>query len=368
MIATAYSGCNKVPDAVEELKRGLSAPNTKLVLYFASTHHDPVELSGRMQQAFPDSLTIGCTTAGEIGAGRMLRGSVVAMAFDDDAVADVSVAVVRNISHDNAVPAAFEAIQRRLGAPMSELSVDRYVGLLLIDGLRNAEEKIIGSIGDLTNVLFVGGSAGDDLKFERTYVFANGEAYTDAAVLAVLQPRVSFDLIKTQSFRALPGRLTATKVDEEQRLVLEFDHLPAVEAYARALGCTTHDALDGFAGHPVGLMVGNEPYVRGMQRAVGSSIKFYCQVLQGMTLSLLEATDIVSETRSVIQASRRKLGGISGLVTFNCIERTLTLEREGRLEEYGELFNGFPAIGFSTYGEQFLGHVSQTSTMVVFGR
>ena len=54
-------------------------------------------------------------------------------------------------------------------------------------------------IGNLTNILFVGGSAGDDLKFEATYVFANGTVYTDAAVLALLKPRVGFEVIKTQS-------------------------------------------------------------------------------------------------------------------------------------------------------------------------
>jgi len=28
--------------------------------------------------------------------------------------------------------------------------------------------------------------------------------------------------------------------------------------------------------------------------------------------------------------------------------------------------SGIPAVGFSTYGEQYLGHVNQTSTILVF--
>ena len=34
--------------------------------------------------------------------------------------------------------------------------------------------------------------------------------------------------------------------------------------------------------------------------------------------------------------------------------------------EYGEIFKDVPTIGFSTYGEQFIGHMNQTSAMLVF--
>jgi hypothetical protein len=367
MIVTAYSSLVSVSDAVEELRRGLPGSQAKLVLYFAASQYDSFELSGRIQQAFPYAQTFGCTTAGEIGGGRMLKGSVVAMSFDGAAVADVCLEVVTDIRRVNGVPEALGRIERHYAIPMSQLPIDRYVGLLLIDGLSNAEEKVIGSIGDLTNVLFVGGSAGDYLKFEKTYVFANGEAYSDAAIVALLQPRVSFDLIKTQSFRVLPQRLTATKVDEAERVVIEFDHMPAVEAYANAVGCAPEDVAERFGRHPVGLMVGDEPYVRAMHRTVGTSIKCYCQVLQGATLSLLEATDIVGKTRHAIAASDLTLGGISGLVTFNCSERMLALEQNRQQVEYGGLFADFPTVGFSTYGEQYLGHINQTSTMVAFG-
>ena len=49
----------------------------------------------------------------------------------------------------------------------------------------------------------IGGSAGDDLKFASTNVYANGKSYTNAAVLAMIKPGVEFTFIKTQSFRDL---------------------------------------------------------------------------------------------------------------------------------------------------------------------
>ena len=49
------------------------------------------------------------------------------------------------------------------------------------------EEKIMDLIGDRTNIFFVGGSAGDDHKFLKTYIFAEGITYTDSAALLILK-------------------------------------------------------------------------------------------------------------------------------------------------------------------------------------
>ena len=35
-------------------------------------------------------------------------------------------------------------------------------------------------------------------------------------------------------------------------------------------------------------------------------------------------------------------------------------------EAYGELFSKTPTVGFSTYGEAYLGHINQTSTILIF--
>jgi hypothetical protein len=60
------------------------------------------------------------------------------------------------------------------------------------------------------------------------------------------------------------------------------------------------------------------------------------------------------------------MGNISGIVNFNCILRTLELEQKMLTGKYGELFTDIPTIGFSTYGEQYIGHVNQTATILAF--
>lgn len=84
-----------------------------------------------------------------------------------------------------------------------------------------------------------------------------------------------------------------------------------------------------------------------------------------MELDVLQSTDIVRDTKQALDAKRREMGGLSGILNFNCILRTLELESRGQAEAYGRLFSEVPTVGFSTYGEEYLGHINQTATMLV---
>ena len=365
-ITTAYSISANPADAADDLKSKFEGMNPKMVLFFASSSYDPNTIAAAMQNSFPGALTFGCTTSGEIVSGLMLKNSIVAMAFDSAAMPDAKVVVMKNIATGNPVKQAFTEFESYYGTPMKEIDFTKYVGIILVDGLSGAEEKIMDRIGDLTDVTFIGASAGDDLKFKETFVYAGGIAYSGAAILALLKPGVAFDFIKTQSFKELSKSLVATKVDEATRTVKEFNNKPAVEAYAEAVGVSASDAASKFMHNPVGLMDDGEPYVRSPQQVKGSDIVFYCNVKQGMELEVLESEDIVADTKAIIELKNAELGGISAIINFHCILRTLELEEKKQTEAYGKIFEDIPTIGFSTYGEQYIGHINQTSTMLVF--
>lgn len=361
---TAYSTID-LPMAVADLRAQCGERAPRVVLFFGSARYDANELGVLMREHFPGARLVGCSTAGEIAGANMLSGSVVAMFLDDDLVEDATVAVVPNLSAGVHVRDALRELESQFHAPLSSLDLERCVGIVVADGLSGAEEQLMDKLGDATDIAFVGGSAGDDLKFVRTHVLADGQAYSDAAVLLLLRLRHGFDVVKTQSFRPLGKTLVATKVDESRRLVMEFDHIPALDAYAKALGVAPAEVASRFFKHPLGLMAAGEPFVRSPQHAEGGSIVFYCRIQEGMELEVLDATDIVADTRAAVEA-RKAAGAIAGMIDFQCILRTLQLRDEQRCGKYGEIFEGIPAIGFSTYGEAYLGHMNQTSTMLVF--
>ena len=127
----------------------------------------------------------------------MLTNSVVAMAFDQQTIKTAQALVLQNLSSDAALD--LSAFEQHFNTPMANMDPKKYVGLVLIDGLSGKEEQIIDRIGDATNVNFIGGSAGDDLKFAATHVFANGICYSNAAVLVLIEPadRFTFCLLYT---------------------------------------------------------------------------------------------------------------------------------------------------------------------------
>jgi hypothetical protein len=93
-------------------------------------------------------------------------------------------------------------------------------------------------------------------------------------------------------------------------------------------------------------------------------IAFYCAVREGIELSVLQSTDIVEDTKHAL-ADALTHRPVSAILNFHCILRTLELEQKGRSDAYAKVFGDVPMVGFSTYGEQFLGHINQTSAMLL---
>ncbi len=365
-IRVAHSQNPDVQACVNELAATLGT-DPRLVLFFASPRYDAPALASAMHRAFDGAHTIGCSTAGELVTGKALEGSVVAMSFPDDVVGEVSVALATGVSTDPraAVDGALERFEAELGTSPRAWSREEYVGFVLTDGLSVAEESVMDRLGDATNVAFIGGSAGDELRFERTWGYADGQAASDAVVLALFRCKRPFQFVKTQSFSTTGQTLTATKVDVARRTVHEFDDKPAARAYADALGVSVSELPGRFQRNPLGLMVSEtEPFVRSPQQIKDQAVVFYCKVEEGMELSVLESGDIVADTRAALARELGDLSKVQGLVNFHCILRTLQLKSNGTMDAYADLFSGVPMIGFSTYGESFVGHINQTSTIL----
>jgi hypothetical protein len=364
MMETIFTQKNGAEEALMEIKRGIRK-KPKLVAFFASTKYDLDAIGKGLETAFPGTTVIGCSTAGELITGRMLKDSVVALAMDDQLVSQVLVEVIPDLAAKDGVANAFAAFEKKMGNKMSALDLQKYAGIILIDGLRAAEERIMDSIGNLSDLTWIGGSAGDDLKFKETRVFANGRSRTNAAILAIIRLDKGFDIIKTQSFSQTGKTLKATDVDEASRTVIKFNGQPAARAYAAAIGYPSEKVSDGFMRYPVGVVIDGEPFVRSPQRLDEEKIVFYCNIKKGTELSVLESKDIVKDTSEALREMTRALGHISGIINFNCILRTLELDAKGQADAYGKVFDNVPMVGFSTYGEEYIGHINQTATMLV---
>jgi diguanylate cyclase (GGDEF)-like protein len=369
-IMSVYSTLSVEEEAVRDLKKQLRNFETKLLVFFASPAYDLTRVSFLLKVTFPESMTFGCSTAGEIATGKMLNQSIVAMAFNSKLISDAKIEIIQDLSAKTTVDQAFDSFERYYKISPGKLDPARFLGLVLVDGMCLQHEVLMDQIGNKTNIYFVGGAAGDDERYEQTYVCANGQAFTDAAILVLLKlhEEASFDIIKTQSFCKMDQVLVANKVHAATREVIEFNHQPAISAYAAALGLKSDDlAPDSFMTHPLGLVIdGEEIFVRSPLQKRGTHMKLFCNLLEGMEVHLLEATDIVADTQLALEKKLAEFGRFEGILNFNCILRTQQLQRMNQLNAYADLFKSYPTAGFSTYGEEYIGHINQTATLLVF--
>ena len=359
----AHSELTNSTEAVKSLKEQLADIDAVMILYFVSPSYPVETICREMADAFAGVHTVGCTTAGEMISNYMGLNSIVAMAWGKSTLKYLQIEVLEDIKNDmEAVNKAFQSFEKSLGKTMKSLEPEKYVGMVIIDGLSGCEERLNDQLGNLTNVPFIGGSAGDNFLFQGTWLLVNGKAYTNAALLLLMEPTNGFITLKTQSFTITDKKLIPTKVVESRRLVIEFNGKPASEAYAEALGITVDELSETLGEYPVGLIFDeNNYFVRSPKQIEGTSVSFYCLAKEGLELRLLKPKDIVATTAADLQ----KCGKLRAVVDFNCAQRFTELMRNNQLKEYSKIFSEVPAIGFATYGESYIGHINQTSTMLL---
>jgi hypothetical protein len=360
-----------VASIIATLRDGLAGRPASVVLYFASADYAPADLAVPLAGAFPEASVIGCSTAGEFTDHASGTHGVTAVALPAGIIGRHA-AALGDLTDDAAAgtKAALRAIEAELDTPLRSLDDETWLGFVLIDGMHGAEEVVneqIANAAPLLNV--VGGSAGDDLAFDRTWVTVGEQVSWQGVAFVIAEALVPFQVLKTCSFTPTTTVLRITKADVATRTVWEFDGRPALDVYAEALGMAP-EAVDAsaFLEHPVGLMVDGEPFIRSPQQIVGNTgIRFYCQILEGMDVELMQASDLVADTADALAQIREHLGTASGAVLFNCILRRLELDATGQTEPFVKALGGIPSAGFHTYGETWLGHINQTLTGVVFG-
>lgn len=367
-IICANSAASDARTNARDLLSQIASIKPTFVLFFVSSNLDPEAFASELANSLGEIPSIGCTTAGEVSSGKMSKGTAVLMAFDSTSIRAAHVACVSDCTQRENVRAAVDELEDSVGAPVSRLNPAPYVGLVLHDGMTATEELVMSVLSEATNVPFVGGTAGDDLKFTGTNTFINFKMKEKTTVLSLLEPLREYRVLKTQSFRLLDKLLVATDVEEEIRAVHSFNGKPAFQEYAAQLGVSTEEALSNFLDHPVGLTLPDgEPFVRSPARVEGDTMIFYCRIKQGMKLSLLESEDIVAQTKTDLAKNLKAMKTCSAVLNFHCILRTLQLENAGLTEAYGNVFMDVPTVGFSTYSESYIGPMTQTSTMILFG-
>ncbi|MBN2126165.1 MAG: FIST C-terminal domain-containing protein [Deltaproteobacteria bacterium] len=356
--------------AVRELYDEIYQPDAEVVIFFCSSRYDPDKLGNSIKGRFPCAL-MGCSTAGEITSGGYHEGSIVGVSLASRALR-AHIRPVAPLSRFSAEKA--EAMAGSIREELvfsSAFDRNRMFGLLLIDGLSMLEEQTTSFIhSQFEGVSIVGGSSGDDLRFEATRIYADGRFIPDAAVFALFETTLPFHIFKTQHFQPTDLKLVITEADPANRRVLEINGEPAAQEYAEMLGMNIDELSPMvFSNHPLMLSIGGEYYVRSIQKVnEDGSLSFFCAIDNGLVLTVADGIGLAENLQNQLLEIRRHIPNPKLMLGCDCILRRLEIQEKGLINDVCEAIKDSNLIGFSTYGEQFNAiHVNQTLTGVAIG-
>lgn len=367
---SAYSSQTDSAKAVAEIVSQLGDHDPLLLVFFATVEHDGLLIGSTLSQRFPTAHIAGCSSNGEFSDLGHGTGGVAVLSLGKEILSAVASTIA---SLDDGVEVGIEraaaALHSQVGLPIHELPASSWVGIGLLEGARGQEEQINESLGHIAPLIpFVGGSAGDRIRFARTWVYAAGQLAHNACALILVRPVRPFAILKTCHFTATPTEVEVTKADPRKRLIHEIDGQKAVDRYAQLVGVSVTDlGFQHFLANPLGLIIDGEPWLRSVVRPDGSSLFFACAVLEGMRLHLMTAGDIVQNAATAFTAATEPLQvPPRAAILFNCAYRMIEVQIKGLEDAYHRALSSIPHAGFHSNGESYLGHINQTLTGIVF--
>jgi hypothetical protein len=365
VMRTAHCGAAD-PDALDRLAAGLAGSPLALVMLFASPAADPATLPQRARLHFPDVPVVGCSTAGEIGADGYAENEIVAVGFPADMFVTETI-VIPDLSALETEYLIGQLIRSRQKLAKERPDWPGEFAFLLVDGMSIREDAVASALASgLGPVPLFGGSAGDGTRFDRTYVFHDGQASQNAAVLTFVRTRCPIRVFNLDHLRPTDRRMVVTKADPARRIVHEINAEPAAFEYARILGKDPAQLTTfTFAAHPVVVRFGGKHHVRSIQQMrPNGDLVFFSAIDEGLVLTLAEPENMVAHLDRELSALAAEEAP-QAILACDCILRRIEAQEKQMFGQISNLLRKHRVVGFSTYGEQ-LGamHVNQTMTGV----
>lgn len=342
-------------------KSGINQPD--FVVAFASVSFDQKELIRGIREASGKAPLVGCTDAGSITNDGPMQQAVGVMAIKAD-----------NIKFTPAIGRDIKAGARAAGQAVAKEVKDKApapfkVFMMLPDVLTGNGADIVRGILDVLGPHFpvVGGAAGDDFIFEKTFQYLNDETVSGAVVGAGFSGNFSFGIGVRHGWMPIGLPLKVTK--SEGAVVHEINGRPALTIYEDYFGEKAAELKKEPLGrmaftYPLGIKMEDtdEYLIRDPITADDKgSITCAAEIPQGAEIRLMigskeKAIEAAQDAaRKMMQEFEIDKAKPKFVLMFNCIAREKLFgdkaneEIQAVMEIVGK---DVPLLGFYTYGEQ----------------
>ncbi len=245
-------------------------------------------------------------------------------------------------------------------------NVRRDLSVIFSDGLIDDSSSFVNGLQARLGRSFplVGGSASDNLAFEKTFIYFNQEALSDASCGMLLGGKLKFGLGTKHGWKALGKPRRVTKA--QGNIVETIEDEPAVKIYtdylAKNMDELKKDAKRVSILYPIGMyLAGEDEYLLRNILSIedNGSLIFQGDLPQDSQVRLMIGTK-ESCLEAAVQATeevKMALGGapINFAILFDSASRYMLLGRQANKEVdiiKRQLGKETPLIGIYTYGEQ----------------
>lgn len=355
----AYAaGANACHDAIEHL--GKSDPD--LCIVFASSLYEQEKVLEGVRSVAPKALLVGCSTAGEIASnGPVKESSVTIMLLKSDTVKFFG-GVGENIAGGPRA-AGKKAADEVKKAAQAELTAFMMLPDVLVGNGADIVRGVLDSLGEHFPV--VGGAAGDDFKFKKTYQYLNDKVYSGAVIGLGFVGDLKIGIGVKHGW--VPIGIPRVVTKSNGSIVHELDGKPAIQVYDEYFGEEAKDLRNEMLAklaitYPLGMKVegSDEMLIRDpLTVDEKGSITCAAEIPEGSEIQLMVGSreEAVKVAKEAAQKAVDQLEGTppKAVIIFNCIARNkLFGDRSG--EEINAIKeavgDGVPMVGFYTYGEQ----------------
>lgn len=343
-----------------------------IAFVFATASQD---LEG-ISRAFDGSgiLLMGCSTGGNI-----LTNGDDNPIFENEAVitlAEIDPDYFAHFSSERELQSSAE-FGRMIGLRGAEI-FDQPSFLLLASGLHiNGEELVLGiqeAAGE--SVVMFGGLAGDEVKFQKNYVFTQNSILDNGAVVLVFDSnKISLNGINTSGWVGLGKDLSITSA--EGNIVYSIDNQPALEVYKKYLSVEDEDMPAIGVEYPLLIKKDEDEFTLRAVMDVDRERKaliFAGTVPQDATVSFSSSPgfEVIDRTKQEIDRFHRSYPEADMILLISCVARHLALGPMISEEIFypAEKWK-LPLSGFFSYGEigtnekKQCNFFNQTYTLVV---
>lgn len=332
----------------------------QLVLYFGST--DTLAVSDRYDEIramFPDSVLVGCTTAGEIIGDEVIDDSIVLSAIE---FADTHIEVAK-IEIDSV------AGSREAGQALAETlpKIGLKAVFVISDGQQVNGSELVNGLTEILGqqVIITGGLAGDGGRFEKTLVGLNeSPASGNVVVIGLYGDAIQVGHGSVGGWDTFGPKRTITR--SQANVLYELDGKPALQLYKDYLGEKAEELPGAALEFPLMIRpqaqsgeVGTVRTILAVDEATQSMVfagdmpeGYEAQLMMANFENLIDGASEAAKYASLASFAATE-NSDSLAILISCVGRKMVLgQRTGdEVESVMDVLGGIKQMGFYSYGE-----------------